>query len=175
MFRRHELPHVEFSPRLLFRTLTEQDVSFVFVGMGAGYPQGAPYPTTNADVTPRPDQNNLEKLEQALRMLQARPLEHDDKGPVEEPWLPGFRRLMTSAGMVNMVDALPGGGSYERLKERADLMELTNSLSVWVAALEDVIRSKETVQRSRPIDRTLDTLHVLMRKETLRAKKRYGL
>ena len=98
----YELPYVELAPRLLFRVLAEENVAFVFVGMGAGYLQGAPYPSTNADVTPSLDGENLERLERALAVLGARPLVHDDKGPVEEPSLPGFRRLMTSAGMVNV-------------------------------------------------------------------------
>ena len=42
MFRRHELPHVEFSTRLLFRTLTEQNMSFFLalreiVGLWSGW------------------------------------------------------------------------------------------------------------------------------------------
>ena len=73
------------------------------------------------------------------------------------------------------VDALPGVGGYGRIMERADLMELGGSLSVWAAALEDVIRSKETVQRFRQIDGTLDALHVMMGKETLRAKEKVRL
>ena len=48
-------PHVRFDPLRVLRTLTEGDVLFVLVGMGAGYVQGAPYPSYNTDVTPKTD------------------------------------------------------------------------------------------------------------------------
>ncbi len=104
------LRHVLFDPLRVFRTLSAQGAAFVVVGMGAGYLQGAPYPSYNTDITPRADPDNIARMEQALAGLQARPLDSDEWGPVAEPTLPGFRRLLTSAGMVNVVDALPGCG-----------------------------------------------------------------
>ena len=168
------VPHVDFSPRGVLRALSEQDVAFVFVGMGAGYVQGAPYPSTNTDFTPRLDPGNLRKVEQVLRGLAARPLKHDLWHPVEDPNVAGFRRVLTSAGMVNVVDALPGVGNYHRLMEHADLLDLGEGLSVWVASLEDVIRSKEDVERSLESDRSRDALHVMMCKETVQARAKYG-
>ena len=145
--RRKGLPHVEFSPRRVLRILTDAGVVFVFVGMGAGYLQGAPYPTYNTDITPKRDPENLIRVEHALRLLDSRPRESDQHGSVHEHDM-GFRRLMTSAGAVNVVDVLPEVGGYEQLMEHADLMDLGDGLAVHEAALEDVIRSKTAVVKA---------------------------
>ncbi len=137
--------HVRFDPVRVLRTLTDRGVDFVFVGMGAGYVRGAPYPSYNTDITPGMESDNLARVEEVLEVLEARPLERDEWGPVEEHTLPGYRRLMTSAGMVNVVDSLPGVGGYGRVKTKSDMVEVADGLSVRVAAMEDVICSKEAV------------------------------
>ena len=104
-------------------------------------------------------------------------MERDEWGPVAQHTLPGFRRLLTSAGMVNAVAAVPGVGDYEQVMENADCFDVAEGLSVPVASLEDVIRSKETMtdMTERPRhSRTMDSLHVLMGKETLALRKKYG-
>ncbi len=169
--------HVPFDPTRVLGTLTEHGVEFVVVGMGAGYLRGAPYPSYNTDITPRMESGNLERLEQVLGILGAGPLEQDEWGPVKAHALPGFRRLMTSAGMVNLVDTLPEVGDYEQIMSNADLFEVGESLSVWVASMEDVICSKEAAARlpDRPShSRTMDGLHVLMCKETLINRAKYA-
>lgn len=163
-FRRRGYPPVGFSPRRVLRTLTEHHVAFVMVGMGAGFLQGAPYPTYNTDITPMPGPSNLEKADRALRFLDAQPLQVDERGTVDRPNRPGFTRLQTSAGMVNVVSSLPGVGGYDRIMGKAEEMDLGEGLWVWVADLEDVIRSKQTLGRS------LDGVHVLMCQETIRWK-----
>ena len=160
------------SPRRVLSVLTETGVSFLFVGMGAGYLQGAPYLTYNTDIIPKGDPENLIRVEHALRLLSARPREPDPHGSALEHDDPGFRRLMTSAGAVNVVDALPGVGGYEQIMQHADLMDLGDGLAVYVAAMEDVIRSKTTVVRARQLN--MDKVHVLMCKETIQAKAKYG-
>ena len=172
--QRAGMPHVRFDPLEVFRALTERQVLFVVVGMGAGYLQGAPYPSYNLDFTPRMDPANLARMEEVLGLLKACPLKRDEWGPVAEHSLPGYRRLMTSAGMVNVVDSLPGVGSYQRVMVSADLLAVADGLSVQVASLEDVICSKETIRDmpERPRhNRTMDRLHVLMGRETLAAKR----
>ena len=177
-FERRGEGHVRFDPVRVLRTLTDRGVGFVFVGMGAGYVRGAPYPSYNTDVTPSMEPDNLARVEEVLGVLEARPLERDEWGPIEEHTLAGYRRLMTSAGMVNVVDALPGVGDYPRIMGNADLLDLADGLSVWVATLEDVICSKETVGElivgTPPYGRMMDGVHVLMCKETLALEEKYG-
>ena len=69
----------------------------------------------------------------------------------------------------------PGVGVYDQVMETADQLDVSEDLSVWVAALEDVIRNKEAMSdmTERPRhSRTMDSLHVLMGKETLAARKK---
>lgn len=168
------VPHVSFDPLRVLRILSDRGVSFVLVGMGAGYLQGAPYPSYNIDITPSPDPGNAARLDRALAALDAKPLKRDEWGPVEKHSLPGFRRLMTAAGMVNVVDALPGTGGYAEVIETSDLLEIAEGLAVAVASLEVVIRSKEAVGAmivgEPPYSRMMDRVHVRMCKETLAAK-----
>jgi len=70
-----------------------------------------------------------------------------------------------------------GLGGYERVMLNADRLEVDEGLVVWVASLEEVIRSKEAMTdmtgRSSH-SRTMDRLHVLMGKETLILKEKYA-
>ena len=172
-----ELQHVRFDPVRVVRALCDYEVAFVVVGMGAGYLRGAPYPSYNIDITPSLDSGNLAGLERVLEVLEARPLERDEWGSVEKHSLPGYRRLLTSAGMVNVVDAPWELGGYDRVKENAACLEVAEGLVVSVASLEDVINSKEAMRdmSERPLhNRTMDSLHVLMGREVLALRKKYG-
>ena len=171
--------HSAFRPRRVIRTLLDFRVDFVLVGMGAAYLQGVPYPTYNTDITPRADRaDNVDRMWQALRVLGAESLERDEWGSVPEPNLPGFRRFDTTAGMVNIVDTLPGVGDYNEVMRHADLLNVGCEQEVRVASLRDVVRSKEAVGDlivgDAPYSRMVDGLHVLMCRETLNAKAKYG-
>ena len=162
--------HVKFDPVRLLRTLAAGGVTFAVVGMGAGYLHGVPYPTYNIDITPRLDTRNTGRLEVALASLDAQPLERDEWAPVPADQ-PGFRQLLTAAGMANMVDAPWGLGGYDAVIAAADMLEVADGLTVAVASLESAIRSKKAMAdmpgRTRH-RRTMDGLHVLMGEENTR-------
>ena len=168
--------HVKVDPVRVLRTFDTAGVVFAVVGMVAGYLQGAPYPTCNIDLTPRPDPRNTARLKVALALLDARPLEWDGWEPVHSG-LPGFRQMMTSAGMVNVVNAPWGVGGYDSVMADAERLEVAAGLTVAVASLESVIRSKKAMVgmagRSRRRHEA-DGLHVLMGEETLALAKKYG-
>ena len=120
---------------------------------------------------------NIAKMEQALAGLQAPPLDRDEWGPVAEHTLPGFRRLATAAGMVNVVDALPGVGGYDQVMENADLLNVSKrDVRVGGDRHRDQPHRKEAVGAlivgRPPYSRMMDGLHVLMCKETLAARKK---
>lgn len=160
---RHGMPHARFDPVRVLRALSDRRVGYVVVGMGAGYLRGVPYPSYNIDITPRLDLRNVLRLEQVLGWLESRPLDWDEWGPVQNHGLSGFRRLMTTAGMVNVVNAPWGIGGYDQVTLNADHLEVDEGLVVPVASLEDVIASKEAMRDlpERPLpNRTMDNLHV---------------
>lgn len=170
-------PYVKFDPVRVLRTLTAGGVVFVVVGMGAGYLQGAPYPSYNIDITPSLDHPNAARLADVLALLDARPLEWDGWEPVTDNTMVGFRQLMTLAGMVNVVDVPWGVGGYGDVMAGADKLEVAAGLTVSVASLETVIRSKKAMVNLAeriPRRRAMDGLHVLMGEETLALAKKYS-
>ena len=155
---------VEFSPRQVLQVFTDCRVVFVLVGMGAAYLQGVPYPTYNTDVMLMPDRDNMERAENAVRMLGNGPAT-DQQRTKEQPAYP-IRRFDAAAGSVSLVPVLPDVGGYDQIGQQANRLDLGKGLAVWTAALEDVIRSKEALGRS------LDGVHVLMCRETMRVQNK---
>lgn len=70
--RRAECPMSEFSPETLLRTLEAHGVDDVVIGAQAALIHGAPVVTSDMDVTPARDPENLERIAAALRDLGAR-------------------------------------------------------------------------------------------------------
>ena len=165
---RWQLPYVEFSPRTVLRTFTEYRVRFVLVGMGAAYLQGVPYPSLNTDMMPDPRASNTERAQAALAVLDASPLRLSRRALIQKTVGEGVTPLFTSAGMVNIVEELPGVGDYPTVHDRARVITLGGGLDVRVADLRHVIKSKETLGRLH------DPVHVLMCRETLDVERRYG-
>ena len=132
---------------------------------------------TSADLPAGLDLDNLDRVGRVLGLLNAEPLEWDGWRPVADHSLSGFRRLMTTAGMVNVVDEPWGLGGYNQVIANADCLKVDEGLAVWVTLLEDVIRSKEAMGdmtgRSSH-SRTRDGLHVLMGNETLALRKKHA-
>ena len=59
---RYGVSHVRFDPVQVLWTLSDHEVVFVLVGMGAGYLRGAPYPSYNIDITARVDRGNIARV-----------------------------------------------------------------------------------------------------------------
>lgn len=61
----------KFDPDGIFATLVSHEVDFVLIGGLAGVAQGAPWPTMDADVVIATEDDNLVRLDGALRELAA--------------------------------------------------------------------------------------------------------
>jgi hypothetical protein len=126
---------------------------------------GSPLRTGDADICPARDAENLERLATALRQMEARIRAADAPQGVE---FTCDARFLSGVEMLNLVTVfgdldvafLPAGThGYEDLARRHEKYDL-EGLTVPVAALEDIIRSKEAAGRSK--DRAaLDTLRRL--------------
>lgn len=150
----------------ILRTLNDHGVEYVVIGALAATLQGSPLRTDDVDVCPRRGNDNLDKLASALRALEAR--EHDvRKGElvqrewdastlaIDPTWL-----LETAAGRLDLVFEPAGTTGYQDLARTAIELDV-EGLRVRVAALEDVIRSKETLNRPRDREQ-LPTLRRLL-------------
>lgn len=143
------------NPETLFRTLEEHQVEYVLIGGLAANLHGSPLVTNDAGICPRRTRGNLERLAAALRDLDAR------IRTIAEPEGLAFARdaeFLERMKMVNMqtragdfdVAFEPGGfaGGYDVLIENAVEFDIFG-IRVRVAALRDIIASKESANRAK--------------------------
>jgi hypothetical protein len=142
----------EFDPFPILSTLRRHEVDFVVVGMIAAIAQGYPMTTRDIDVTPSPEQGNVERLAGALQKLEAKlrtpkaliefPVETAFLGSVDS-WT-----LLTSKGELDILFRPAGTEGYPDLRRDAVEVELGGT-PVLVASLRDVIRMKEALRRPK--------------------------
>lgn len=151
----------------ILAVLVRHRVRFVVIGGVAAILHGSPFATRDADITPAVDRENLERLGGALRELQARLRTPDDTGadlpfdPVAEGLARGqIWNLTTPLGDLDLSFVPSGTTGYEDLLRDADTMELAG-VTVRVASLADVIRSKEAAGRDKD-QQVLPTLRKLL-------------
>jgi hypothetical protein len=152
-------------PRLL-ATLHRHKVVFVLIGGLAAVYHGSPFPTEDADITPDTNDLNLDRLAAALRELNARiraddvlegvPFACDAKGlAAAQTW-----DLVTDAGDLDVTFRPSGTQGYSDLRRdsvSADIYDVT----VQIASLADVIRSKQAANRPKD-QRVLPTLRAIL-------------
>jgi hypothetical protein len=142
-------------PVRVLAVLERHRVSYVLIGGVAANVHGYPLPTEDVDITPATDTANLERLASALRELGARlrvagepegvPFEVDPAALARaEIWT-----LVTDRGDLDVVVRPDGTGGYEDLRRDATHEELARGLTVQVASLADIIRSKEAAGRPK--------------------------
>lgn len=145
----------EFDPESILAVLERHGVEYVLVGGFAARVHGASRPTRDVDVTPAMTPENLNRLAAALRELDARI--RTEAVPDGLPFgtsaeaLAGQRmlNLQTAHGELDLTmrpAAFEGG--YDELVPQAVDRGVGN-VQVRVAALGDVIRSKEAAGRRK--------------------------
>jgi hypothetical protein len=142
----------------LLRTLRDHNVEFVVIGGLAVAVHGYVRATKDVDVIPRPDPENRRRLYDALRTLDAEPVEVGDFRPEElpVPFAPegleegGNWALRTRAGRIDVLQWVAGIGHYYELRERAVEVELPDVGPLLVAGYEDVLAMKRAA--GRPVD-----------------------
>lgn len=146
--------------------LEKHGVHYVVIGGVAAILHGSPQVTFDADICPARDSSNLEALARALREMRAR-----IRAPDAPDGLPfacdatflanlNLVNLVTRFGDLDLSFTPSGTGGYSDLIARAVRLPLQGS-TVAVAALEDVIRSKEAANRPKDL-RTLPLLRQLL-------------
>jgi hypothetical protein len=111
--------------------------------------------TRDVDVTPARNVKNFKKLAEALKELDAKLRIPDMDEPLEVPldersfeqgttWT-----YVTKHGFLDVALLPDGTRGYEDLKRSATREQLTETLTVFVASLGDVIRSKEAAGREK--------------------------
>lgn len=142
-----------FDAQRILEELARHEVDYVLVGGLAAQTHGNTRMTNDVDVIPAPNRQNLIKLAEALRALDARVLNPGHEGvQVDAAMLPRATiwQLATPHGDIDVLHEAPGAASYPELRKRALVIAL-DDVRVPVAGRDDLIRMK--LARNRPIDR----------------------
>jgi hypothetical protein len=154
-----DLPH-------LLAVLDRHRVVYVLIGGLAAVYHGSPFPTEDADITPRADTNNLTRLAAALAELNARIRTESEPGGLPFAFnadslaAVNILNLTTDAGDLDITLQPAGTRGYSDLHRDASDVELYG-LTVQVASLADVIRSKQAANRPKD-QRVLPTLRDIL-------------
>jgi hypothetical protein len=152
-------------PQCIFDVLERNEVAYVLIGGLAAVIHGSTAMTNDADIFPAPDRDNLARLAAALRDLDARV--RSPETPDGLPFDPhpdllsglAVLNLTTRCGDLDVALEPAGLGTFSAVRTAAVDFDLGRA-RVAVAALEDIIRSKEAADR--PKDRaTLPLLYAL--------------
>jgi hypothetical protein len=144
----------EFSPEAILGVLADHGVRCILIGGFAAVIHGSPYVTTDVDVVPSTDEENLVRLSAALKEMHARvwtvsepdgvPFDHSSRSLREVAvW-----NLVTDHGRLDITFQPSGTRGFEDLSR--DAVHLTIlGVPVDVASLADIIRSKEAAGREK--------------------------
>jgi hypothetical protein len=157
---------VELDLERLLQVLHHHGVVYVLIGGLAAVYHGSPFPTEDADITPKTDRANLDRLAAALRELNARirteaepdglPFAHDAVSlAAVTTW-----NLVTDAGDLDLSFEPSGTQGYSDLRRDASDAQLYG-VTVQIASLADVIRSKQAANRPKD-QRVLPTLREIL-------------
>jgi hypothetical protein len=144
----------EFGPEKVLAVLEAHDVRCVLIGGFAAVIHGSPYLTTDVDVVPAIDRENLERLSDALRALHAKvwtsaepdgvPFDHSASSLADvRVW-----NLVTDHGRLDLTFQPSGTQGYDDLARDASHLVILG-VGVDVASLADIIRSKEAAGREK--------------------------
>jgi hypothetical protein len=154
----------------LLDVLDRHKVAYVLIGGLAAVYHGSPFPTEDLDITPQSDRVNLERLAAALVALDARI--RTDSEPEGLPFqcdadslaACNTLNLTTEAGDLDLTFEPAGTSGYDDLRRDATRTDLYG-VTVQIASLADVIRSKQAANRPKD-QRVLPTLREILSRRT---------
>lgn len=160
----------DFRPKAILEVLAKYEVDCIVLGGIASTIYGAPFVTNDVDVVPEIKASNLDRLASALKELDARLLVTDEPegraidmtGTLLKKSLPDaqFLHFKTRYGQLDLLYKPAGTDGYRDLLKHSVRQGL-GGFAVRVAALEDVIRSKQAAGRRRDLEH-LPTLRKLL-------------
>jgi hypothetical protein len=146
---------VPYHPGEILEVLERHGVDYIVIGGLAAEIRGSPYATRDVDVTPSLERANLRRLAEALQELDAKLRIPNVDGPVEFPldqhsfdWGTTWT-FVTAHGYLDIALLPDGTRGYDDLRRGATRERINETLEVSVAALADVIRSKEAAGREK--------------------------
>ncbi|MGH2702131.1 MAG: hypothetical protein ACRDJ2_10210 [Actinomycetota bacterium] len=146
---------MRLDPEEMLGCLFRRKVDYVLIGALAATLHGSPVRTNDADICPERTTENLNRLALALRDLDAKVYTVDEPDGTTfacdaqalnraEIW-----NLITRHGRLDISFTPSGTEGYRDLRREALRMDIGNGITILVASLLDVIRSKEAAGRAK--------------------------
>ena len=149
-------PREPFDPYAVLAALDHARVTYIVVGALARIIQGADEITRGIDITVAIRDENLRRLNEALKVVDAR--REDGDGPSaqstdfeHEPVL----ALRSDAGEVKIVPYPAGTRGYEDLRRAAERQPIGQGLRPLVASAGDLARMLNALQREQDIPKLI--------------------
>jgi hypothetical protein len=146
------MPEDDF-PKAL-QALCDGGVKFVLVGGLAAVLNGAPIHTYDVDIVHSRDEENLAKLLQVLRSLDAiyrmQPYRRF-KPDLSHLRSPGHQNLITSRGPLDVLGTIGRGLSYDDILPHTIEMEVAEGLRIRVLDLATIIALKEELRGEKDL------------------------
>ena len=131
-----------FDPRAVLAALEGHRVNYVVIGALARVLHGTDEVTDGVDICPQRRDENLERLDAALRDLDAAPIANDVRAGA------AVIARATHAGLVQVVPAPAGTrGGWDDLRRHANREALGDGLRAAVASLDDLLRMNGALDR----------------------------
>ncbi len=143
-----------FNPRPILAVLLRHDVRFVVIGGIAASLQGSTTITNDFDICYARERDNLERLAESLRELDATLRGAEEPVPFQldaRSLKAGMNFTFdTKYGPFDCIGEASGNFDYEQLRRNADEMDLVQT-KVFVASLDDLIRMKRAAGRNKDL------------------------
>ena len=146
------MPERNFDYETILRVLVGHGVEFIVVGGVCATFHSVILPTFDLDIVHHRAQENLMRLEEALRELDAYYREHPPHRILPEAQrmdTPGHHLFMTAAGAVDVLGAVAGNRGYEQLLPHTVEVTLEEGLRVRMLDLPTLIQTKQEAGRDK--------------------------
>ncbi len=137
-----------FDPAAAIQALAEAGVDFVVIGGVAGGAHGSSYGTYDLDIVYARDRENLERLAEVLKSLDAKASDHPFQLDAKLLQAGDHFAFSTRLGSLDIFGRPAGAPPFERLKAAATTIDV-DSHAVRVASLDHLIAMKEAAGRPR--------------------------
>jgi hypothetical protein len=149
-------PRERFDPYAVLAALDRARVTYIVVGALARIIQGADEITRGIDITVAIRDENLRRLDEALKVVDARRVDGDGPSVLStdfeyEPVL----ALRSDAGDVKVVPYPAGTRGYEDLRRAAERQPIGQGLRPLVASAGDLARMLNALQREQDIPKLI--------------------
>jgi hypothetical protein len=146
------MPKTEIDFLGLLKALDKAAVDFIVVGGVCAYLHGAPVPTADLDLIYSRDPENLARLGDVLKELDAhyrlKPEAAPDARRLDGP---GHHQLLTRLGHLDLLGSTVGGQGYNELIAHTESVDLGTGRPVRILDLPTLIRIKQELGGERDL------------------------